>query len=108
MTTFKLYEPENTSVMLFSSFKTDTIVAQYVLLVQYRDLNLVSCAVIGTYFFTGTHPSPDKNYVFLGLISLCRVRFWGPPGVPVKRQKLLSHLQLFLQKCTFSGTSNYL
>ena len=40
MTTFKLYEPENTSVMLFSSFKTDTIVAQD-LLFTYTNIHVV-------------------------------------------------------------------
>ena len=50
MTTFKLYEPENTSVMLFSSFKTDTIVAQD-LLFTYTNLHKLTQ-------FTNSHPLP--------------------------------------------------
>ena len=69
---------------------------------------LVSCTVIGTNFFTGTYLSPDKNNAFFGLISLCRVRFWGPPEVPLKVQKMISHLHLFLQKYSISGTSTTL
>ena len=42
----------------------------YVLLVQYRDQNLVSCAVNGTKMFTGTSLGTEKNNVFFGLISL--------------------------------------
>ena len=56
--------------------------------------------------FTGTHRSPGKNNVFFRLITLCTFRFWCPPEVPVKQQKMMTNLQLFLQKCIISGTSN--